>query len=389
MSKHRSQRTRTEQESALMRPAVGSRHDTSCGPGCPWSHSDGSRRRHPHTKVHTQGPRRVRGRHSRCPASQRFRARQRAHVDINEPVVVSETGSSPALQVAFTVRDPDGQVAPDQGNTSEAPRANNGEKEAGENEVPVEELADVDTRGGGFGRRLRRLFGIRSPSPSDEDIWSSDTAGPSNRGDRRQQIVSGNPGHRQRRRQRRRGSSGSSSVSSDAYRRRRAQLSQPPGWHSSSRHAPVARAPRERRDSNDRAGHRPRRRQHSEGGTTSHRRDAGHRVSDHGTRRTESIRISYGRGRQIQRSPAVQHVPDGESYARGQASQMVTMSPPWQRRDASPAPLSVAVPAQETVPPDHGEMSEDDLFSVILAAERATDPLLRDWDARRARGEDV
>ncbi|ROV90063.1 hypothetical protein VSDG_08364 [Cytospora chrysosperma] len=76
-------------------------------------------------------------------------------------------------------------------------RDNKGEEEASENEVPVEESADVDTRGGGFGRRLRRLFGIRSPSPSDEDMWSSDTAGPSNRGDRRQQIVSGNPEHRQ------------------------------------------------------------------------------------------------------------------------------------------------------------------------------------------------
>lgn len=353
---------------------------------CRWSHSDGSRRRHPRTKVHIQGPRRGRGRHPRCPASQHFRARQRAHIGVDGPEVASEAGPSPAL--ACRARYPDGQPAPDQGVTSEALRDNKGEEEASENEVPVEESADVDTRGGGFGRRLRRLFGIRSPSPSDEDMWSSDTAGPSNRGDRRQQIVSGNPEHRQSRRQRRRNSSGSSSLSSDSCRRRRAQLSQPPGRHSSSRHASVAGARRERRDSNDRARHRPRRRRHSEGGTTSHRRGAGHRNSNHGTRRAESIRISYGRGRQAQRSAAVQYVPDGGPHARGQPSQMVTMSP-WQYRDASPAPLSVAVPAQETVSPDYGEMSEDDLFSVILAAERAMDPLLRDRDARRARGEDV
>lgn len=34
-------------------------------------------------------------------------------------------------------------------------------------------------------------------------------------------------------------------------------------------------------------------------------------------------------------------------------------------------------------------MSDDELFRVLLAEERAMDPLLRDVDVRRARGENV
>lgn len=298
-------------------------------------------------------------------------------------VVVYETEHPPPL--VPIVGNAGEQAAQGPETSPEPHRTNESEEETVRNRG---ELATVDTRGGGIGRRLRRLFGLRSPSPTSDDIGSSDT--PSDLRESRRRHLPRDPGHHQRRRHRRR-SSGSSSESADSRRRRRRRLSEPHSRHRSSRHPQSSSVERSRRDlrgNNARFENRNPRRRASEGGTTRHTRGAGHRASHHGTGRTESIRFLRDRGRHTRHAEAVQDSLGSRPHTRPRRSRMPHTSP-RQSRDTSPVPLSVAAPGQRAGPPNYDEMSEDELFSVILAEERAMDPFLVDMDARRTRGEDV
>lgn len=56
---------------------------------------------------------------------------------------------------------------------------------------------------------------------------------------------------------------------------------------------------------------------------------------------------------------------------------------PRRRNDVLPAALKA------TIAPNYDAMGESELFDTLLAEERGMDPMLRDVDERRARGEDV
>lgn len=287
----------------------------------------------------------------------------------------------------------------------------------------------IGTRGGGFGRRLRSLFGMRPPSPlsSTETSPSSDTSS-DQRGrhcGRRGRHVPGSgrtlrhprdeiaPGiqvyprndgrehHKRQRSRRSRGGSNSNSGGSGHEHRRRPSerrsrrrvSSSPVRSQSTARHPRLVARDEERidrRSNNDRAGSRHRQRRSAEGQTRRHRRVTDHRANYHSTRGPELTRTGLERGRRTRDSAvAVQDGLDGRLRAGDQLGEFV-YTPARQHRGVSPAaPLPVPALAQETGTPNYDDMSEDELFGVFLAEERAMDPLLKDLDARRAQGEDV
>lgn len=59
--------------------------------------------------------------------------------------------------------------------------------------------------------------------------------------------------------------------------------------------------------------------------------------------------------------------------------------PPPPRRRNGPRPSAPRVRAA----PNYDAMNDDELFDTLLAEERGMDPMLKDVDERRARGEDV
>lgn len=230
-------------------------------------------------------------------------------------------------------------------------------------------------------------------SQSIEDLESSSSG--TNRRHIARRHASRNPEHLQGR-QYRSSIRGSSSVSTGSHRRRRRRPSQTRRRPRSSRHRrPVRPAERphirDQHGTNDRLEDRNRRRHPHERRTRRPRRDADHRAEYPGTRRTEPIRSARERRRHARPAEAVRDNTSTttRSQARDRRRHMPFAPSPRLHRDASPAHLSVAVPRREAGPPNYDDLSEDELFAVILAEERAMDPFLRDLDARRARGEDV
>lgn len=294
-----------------------------------------------------------------------------------------------------------GQAAQGQGQVI-APvvhRTDEAEDEGADHGRGVDQVSTVGTRGGGIGRRLRRLFGIRSPLLSSDDSGSPDTQS-SIRYSRRRHMPRHSEYHRYPRCRHQSSSSESSSDSTDPpRRRRRPTLISEPYYsrnRSSIRHVrspPVDRSCRCCRGHNDHSGIGTRRRRFSERvSRTRHTREAAQTASHRGTGRMESIRFSRERRRRHTRhAGAVDDSRDSRPYPRDRSSHIPSTPPPHRRRvrQASPIPLSVIAPDQSVGPPNYDAMSEDELFGVILAEERAMDPVLRDLDARRARGEDV
>lgn len=252
----------------------------------------------------------------------------------------------------------------------------------------------VELRGGGLGQRLWRLLGTRSPSRRDY-TRASDASSHRSVEDRRD--------HNTRLYQRRRDGIVSNGTSSDSGHQRRRRPSEhysrhrnrssPSHRHGDSEHqhtAPRNAARIEWHRSDDRAEHtRGRQRRHSAERSRRYSRVVEHGTDYNDSRRTESMRVAHGRRRPSRTIENAHHGPDrviipDVGNRRGRRA----YATPRLHDNVSPASLSVPTPPRRTEPLSYDDMSEDELFQVILAEERAMEPLLRDFDARRAQGED-